>query len=168
MKKMMAGWIAAVLVLVSAGSLLAHHSLAQFDTTKAVTVKGVLVRFEQINPHTILFLDQKGADGQIQRWAVEGPGVLQLKRMGMEIGKEFRIGDVIEACGYVPKEGVESQRTGSTGPISSNLRATAPESLPARLMDGEQLVLPNGEKRKWSDYGHHKCLGPDYVDFHAK
>jgi hypothetical protein len=159
MKKMTAGWTAGVLVLASVGSLVAHHSLAQFDTTKAVTVKGVLVRFEQINPHTILFLDHKGADGQIQQWAVEGPGVLQLKRMGMDVGKAFKIGDVIEACGYVTKDGVESPSSWLHVPISSNVR----------LMDGEQLVFADGEKRKWSDYGlGHKCLGPDYVDFHGK
>ena len=118
MKKIMAGWTAAVLLLVSAGSLLAHHSLSRFDTTKAVTVKGVIVRFEHVNPHSMLFVDQKGADGQTQRWAVEGPGLFQLRRIG--IGDDaLKVGDVIEACGYVTKDGVESKRTVSTEPISS-------------------------------------------------
>jgi hypothetical protein len=67
MKKRMAGWTAAVVVLASAGSLVAHHSLSQFDTTKAVRVKGAIFRFERVNPHSILFVDQKGEDGQIQR-----------------------------------------------------------------------------------------------------
>ena len=82
MKKTMAGWIGSRVVLVSAGSLAAHHSLSQFDTTTAVTVKGTIVRFELVNPHSILFVDQKGEDGQIQRWAVEGPGVTQLNENG--------------------------------------------------------------------------------------
>jgi hypothetical protein len=165
MRKMIAGSAAAAFLLVWAGSLLAHHSLAQFDTTKAVRVKGVIVRFEQVNPHTILFVDEKRGDGQIQRWAVEGPGILQLNRKG--ISKEaFKVGDVIEACGYVTKDGVESQRTVSTEPISSNLKAKAPKGM--RLMDAEELVMPDGQKQVWSDYGHHKCLGPDYTDFHVK
>src|SRR5438477_5689493 len=84
MKKRIAeGWIAAVVVLASAGSLVAHHSLSQFDTTTAVWVKGAIVRVELVNPHSILFVDQKAKDGQIQRWAVEGPGVIQLSRMGI-------------------------------------------------------------------------------------
>jgi hypothetical protein len=33
-------------------------------------------------------------------------------------------------------------------------------------MDAELLVMPDGQKQKWSDYGQHKCLGPDYHDFH--
>ena len=61
MKNKVAGWTAAVLLLASVGSLLAHHSLALMDTTTAVKVKGVVVRFEHVNPHSILFLDQKGA-----------------------------------------------------------------------------------------------------------
>ena len=38
MKNKVAGWTAAVLLLASAGSLLAHHSLALMDTTTAVKV----------------------------------------------------------------------------------------------------------------------------------
>src|SRR5215468_11136147 len=102
MKNVMAGSIAAVLALASAGSLLAHHSIAQYDTTTAVRVKGILVRFEQVNPHSVLFLDEERPDGTIQRWAVEGPGALQMRRLGMDIGM-FKAGDVIEACGYVTK-----------------------------------------------------------------
>src|SRR2546423_1576946 len=99
MKKMMAGWIAA-LVLASAGSLVAHHSLSQFDTTTPVTVKGTIVLIERINPHSILFVDQKGEDGKTERWAVEGPGILQLKRMGIDT-EALKVGGVIEACGYI-------------------------------------------------------------------
>src|ERR1043165_1829564 len=98
MKKMMAGCAAAVM-LVSAASLLAHHSLAQFDTTTGVTVKGTIVLFELVNPHSFIFIDQKGTDGQMHRWAIEGPGVNQLTRQGVE-KLTLKAGDVIEACGY--------------------------------------------------------------------
>jgi hypothetical protein len=80
----------------------------------------------------------------------------------------LKVGAVIEACGYVTKEGVESQRTVSTEPISLSLKSTTPKSVSVRLMDGELLVMPDGHKQVWSDYGHHKCLGPDYRDFHVK
>ena len=125
-------------------------------------------RFEQVNPHTILFVDQKGADGKTQRWDVEGTGFLQLKRMSLDTGL-VKIGDVVEACGYVTKEGVESKRTISTEPISLSLKAKTPKSISGRLMDGEMLVMADGRKEKWSDYGlGHKCLGPDFQDFHSK
>src|SRR5204862_1546853 len=112
MKKIMAG-LAAAVMLVSAASLLAHHSLAQFDTTTGVTVKGTVVLFERVNPHSFIFIDQKGKDGQLHRWAIEGPGVNQLTRL--EVQKDFlKAGDVIEVCGYVMKEGMANQRTVNT------------------------------------------------------
>src|SRR5262245_25000241 len=98
MKKMTTVWLAVLVALVSAGSLLAHHSLANFDTTTAVRVKGTVVQFHEINPHSIIFLDEKGADGRTHRWAIEGPSIIQLNRMGF--AKDvLKPGDVIEVCG---------------------------------------------------------------------
>jgi len=162
MKKMKSGWIGAlvavILMVVSSGSLVAHHSLSQFDTTIAVRVKGTISRVELVNPHTIVFVDQKGADGQTQRWAVEGPGVIQLARTGFN-KESLKVGDIIEACGYVTKEGVDPQQTLSTLPSN-------PKTASVRLMDAELLVMPGGQVQKWSDYGQHLCLGSDYHDFH--
>src|SRR5215470_15236868 len=103
MKKITIGWLAVLVALVSAGSLLAHHSLGAYDTTKAVRVKGTIVQFHSINPHSFIFLDEKGADGQIRRWAIEGPSAFQLRRTS--VATDFlKPGEVIEICGYVPKE----------------------------------------------------------------
>src|SRR5437773_10229513 len=103
MKKMTAGSLAVMAALVSAGSLLAHHSLAKYDTTKAVRVKGTIVQFHQMNPHSFIFLDQKGTDGQTQRWAVEGPSIPQLNRSGF--AKDvLKPGDVIKFAGTCPRK----------------------------------------------------------------
>ena len=160
--------IALAAVLASAGSLIAHHSLARYDTTKAVRVKGVVVRFERMNPHTVLFVDEEGEDGQIQRWAVEGPAPVLLERRG--VNKDaLKAGDFIEACGYVLKnEGAGNVRTVNTEPLSESLKATTPKTMSGRVMDGELLVMPNGQKQVWSDYGNHKCFGSDYRDFHGQ
>src|SRR5436190_855233 len=163
--KMMAGWAAAVM-LVSTASLLAHHSLAQFDTTTGVTVKGTVVLFERVNPHSFIFIDQKGKDGQPHRWAIEGPSVNQLTNLGIE--KDFlKAGDVIEACGYLMKEGLANQRTVNTEPISLSLKDKSPKSVSGEVLTGELLVMPDGKKQKWSDYGQHKCLGPEFADYHV-
>jgi Family of unknown function (DUF6152) len=155
MNRMTAGWAVAVM-FASAGSLVAHHSLTQFDTTRGVTVKGTVVLFERINPHSFIFIDERGKDGEVYRWAIEGPAINQLTRMG--IAKDtLKAGDVIEVCGYVTKEGVATQRT-----------ATEPKNLSGRLLTGELLIMPDGKKQTWSDYGHHKCFGPDYKDFHSR
>jgi hypothetical protein len=155
MKKMTMGWLG-VLTLVSTGSLLAHHALTNYDTAKAFRVKGTVVEFHQINPHSIIFLEEKGADGQTKRWAVEGPGVLQLKRNGF--AKDvLKAGDVVEVCGYLPKENIVWQ-------LASGDSAT---SLAGRLINAEALVMPNGKQQSWGDYGVHKCFAPGYTDQHA-
>jgi hypothetical protein len=161
MKKIMAVWTAAVM-LASAGSLAAHHSLAQFDTGNAVRVKGVIVLFERVNPHSILFIDQKLPDGETQRWAVDGPSYTQLRRMGFE-NTTLKAGDVVEVCGYIAKESAGSFRT-TTVPITIN--PAGPRSISGRRMNGELVVMPDGRKQSWSDYGQHLCFGSDYHDFH--
>jgi hypothetical protein len=166
MKQTMAAWTAMAIILISANSLVAHHSLSEFDTTRPVLVRGTIVLFERVNPHTILFIDEKGEDGKIQRWAVDGPAVNQLDRMGL--GKNaLTIGGAVEACGYVTREGVEPRRTIHIE-ASVSLKATTPTTVSGRRMNGELLVLPDGQKRVWSDYGQHKCLGPDYRDSHVR
>ena len=153
-------WTAAiaVLMLASVGSLAAHHSLARFDTTTPVHVKGTVVRFERVNPHSVIFLDQTREDGEIQRWAVDGPGPTQLARMGID-ADFLKAGDTIEVCGFVMKEGIPSQRTLPTlAGVSPN---SSPANMTGRVMNGHLLVMPDGKRRVWSDYGQlEKCLNP--------
>jgi hypothetical protein len=166
LKKIMAG-SAVAMMLASAGSVVAHHSLTKFDTTTGVTVKGTVFLFERVNPHSFIFLDEKGQDGEMHRWAIEGPSVNQLTRMGIE-KDALKVGDVIEACGYVLKESPQSQRTISTEPLSESLKDKTPKSVSGQVLTAELLVMPDGKKRTWSDYGHHRCLGPDHKDFHSR
>jgi hypothetical protein len=161
MKKIMAAWAAAA-VLASAGSLAAHHSLALFDTGNAVRVKGVVVLFERVNPHSILFIDQKLPDGETQRWAVDGPSSTALRRIGFE-NTTLKAGDVVEVCGYVPKDTAEALRT-TTVPIT--ISPSGPRSISGRRMNGELMVMPDGRKQTWSDYGQHLCYDSGYHDSH--
>lgn len=163
MRMKTAGWIVLTAVLVSGASLVAHHSLAQYDTSKAVRVKGEVVLVQRVNPHSVIVLDQKTSDGKVQRWAVEGPNLNALTRRGLD--KDFvKVGDTIEACGYVTKDGRE--RTINNAPISQSLRDTNPNSVTGKVMDGELLTLPDGKKQIWSDYGFHHCMDPEYRDPH--
>jgi hypothetical protein len=144
--------------LASSGSVLAHHALINFDTSKAVRVKGTIIQFYPINPHSFIYLEQMNTVGQTQRWAIEGPTVLQLERRGFS-KDVLKPGAIVEVCGYLPKEPIVWQM-GST-----DSRAASPAG---RLINAEVLVMPDGQEQSWGDYGVHKCFPPGYTDQHSK
>ncbi len=154
------GWLAVLLVLVSAGSLTAHHSLANYDVTKAVRVKGTILEFHLINPHSFIYLEQRDADGQVHRWAAEGPSVAQFNRSGLT-KDTFKAGNVIEICGYASKESVMWQ-------IETPHSDTSSVSPAGRLINAELLVTADGKQQSWGDYGVHKCFADGYKDQHSK
>jgi hypothetical protein len=153
MKHVLATWIVALAILASPGPLIAHHSLARFDTTTPLFIKGTVVRFDRTNPHSRIYVEQKNGDGQVQRWAVEGPAPNALARMGID-ENFLKSGDVIAICGFVLKPEEPSQ----SAPPAPGSATPAPA---ARAFSGHLLVLPDGERWFWSDYGVlDKCLRP--------
>lgn len=148
--------LASASCLFSAGSL-AHHSLASFDVSAPLWIKGTVVRFERVNPHSLIFLDEMMPDGQVRRWAVDGPSTVQLERKGLD--QEFlQAGEVIEICGFALKDGVALQRP---LPKADGAAPSGP-SLTGQVINGTVLVTPDGKKRVWSDYGQlQKCVSPE-------
>jgi hypothetical protein len=144
-----------------AGSPWAHHSLGNFDTAQPLWVTGTVVRFERDNPHSIIFLDEKLGDGT-HRWAVDGPALAQLNRRS--IAADFlRVGDLVEVCGFATRKGVPSERVRPQAD-DTGADASAP-SVSGQIFQGEVLVMPDGRKWSWSDYGQlQKCVGPDELD----
>lgn len=65
----------------------AHHSFAAaFDMNKPVTVQGTIVQVRLENPHSWFFLDVKGADGKVERWAFEAGTPSGMVRNGFKPG----------------------------------------------------------------------------------
>ena len=168
MRKTITALFTTLMALVSVGSALAHHSLANFDTTKPVRVKGTILQFHRINPHTFLYLEEKLADGQVRRWAVEGPTMNLLARVGFPVD-ELKAGVSVEVCGYAPKENTIWQIASppAQGPDGLRANTTAP-SISGRLLNGESLTMPDGKVHSWGDYGTHLCFPPDYRDQHSR
>jgi hypothetical protein len=62
---------------------LAHHSFAaEFDSTKPVTLDGVVKEFRWVNPHSWLHVNVTKEDGTVEEWAVEGGAPSALLRRG--------------------------------------------------------------------------------------
>lgn len=75
--------LAVCLVLASA-PIDAHHAFSpEFDINQPVTLRGTLTRLDWINPHSWIFIEVKGADGQIEMWEVETTAPTGLMRRGL-------------------------------------------------------------------------------------
>ena len=59
---------AAVLTL---GTTLAHHSTAEFDYSKEMTIKGVVKEIQWTNPHSYIQVLVDGPSGETVQWSVE-------------------------------------------------------------------------------------------------
>ncbi len=75
--------IGAVLALVLAAHVSAHHSFAaEFDINKPVTLTGTVTRLEWANPHIWVYLEVADERGAVQAWQCEGGAPNTLTRNG--------------------------------------------------------------------------------------
>ncbi len=93
-------------LLASGGSLaVAHHSFfSEYDRAHQVTLKGVVTAVDWLNPHSYLYLDVRGPDGQVTNWAMEGFPPSRLEREGWK-RDTLKPGDTITIKGYVAYDG---------------------------------------------------------------
>ena len=83
-----------IALFAMSAAALAHHGTGTYDSTKSVTLSGVVTEFAFTNPHAAMFVDVKDENGKTVNWAIEmnSPGVLAragwTKRM-------FKFGDQI-------------------------------------------------------------------------
>ena len=77
-----------VALIVGTGLARAHHSFAaEFDAARPLTCTGTIVTVEWVNPHSMLWIDVRGAGGRpeqldSERWGLERRG---LERWGFEL-----------------------------------------------------------------------------------
>jgi hypothetical protein len=70
------------LVLVQPPALAHHSFFAVFDSSKPVTLKGVITKVEWLNPHIYFYVDVKDSRGNTVNWAVQIAGPQSLARRG--------------------------------------------------------------------------------------
>ena len=97
--------IAGAGLLMSAFPLLAHHSFAaEYDADKPVELKGVITKWEWVNPHSHVYLDVKDANGKVTSWTVELLSPNTLTRAGWT-RHTLKEGEIITIKGSRAKDG---------------------------------------------------------------
>jgi hypothetical protein len=80
---MMKSMTLAALIACSSVALFAHHGRgATYDMKTRVTLKGMVSRVEWRNPHVLIYMDVKDADGKVVTWGFENSGVSTLAQEG--------------------------------------------------------------------------------------
>ena len=100
---------------VAAGSLLAitrleaHHAFtAQYDVDQPISLTGVVVKIEWLNPHAYFYIDVTDeATGKVVTWASEMGSPVSLLRRGWT-RNSMRIGDVVDVDGILARDGSAS------------------------------------------------------------
>src|SRR5262245_7055024 len=101
----LAGLIAAG-VMLTAGTAVAHHSFAaEFDANKPITLTGVVTKVEWTNPHVWFYINVKDAKtGEVTNWGAEMGPPHGLERRGWRRGTP-KIGEQVTVAGSLAKNG---------------------------------------------------------------
>src|SRR5580693_4327112 len=114
-------FFAALAILGSGLPAFAHHSFAgEFDTSKPITLEGVVTRIDWENPHVHYFVDVAGPDGTIVNWSCETGGPTRLARRGW-LRDTLKPGDKVVVHGFLAKDA-------------------------SHTVDGRQVTLADGRK----------------------
>jgi len=99
-------WLAVLLgvtCVVGASPVRAHHSHGNYSDT-FVDIEGVVKEVHLVNPHSWIYIEVKGANGQPQKWSLEASSVLQLERIG--VTRDYiKAGDAIKARCHPLRDG---------------------------------------------------------------
>jgi hypothetical protein len=77
----------------------AHHSIAGvYDSSRQVTVEGVVTQFQFINPHPFLMKEVKNGGAGAQQWKLEMDNRSELVDVGMN-SQTFKQGDRVAVTG---------------------------------------------------------------------
>ena len=91
-------------LLVSIGSVSAHHSHSNYETTEFTHLEGRVTEFHWINPHTWIFIEVVDAEGEAATWALEGASPTELRRDGWS-EDDVQVGDTISVRCHQLKDG---------------------------------------------------------------
>jgi hypothetical protein len=134
--------VMAVMALVIAWDIpaTAHHSQAfYFDTSKAITLEGEILRVEWVNPHILVFMQSKNEKGEIETWIIEGASPNNAaRRVGLK--ERLQPGITVSARVHPPRNALFVNDALTVLPTQPDDPKKS-----ARIVDGGQVRFPNGD-----------------------
>ena len=121
--------IAAVVLLASAGRVLAHHSFsAEFDASKPFKMTGNVTKVEWMNPHTFFYIDVTDEKTKkVTNWAMEMGSPNGLMRQGWT-RNTMKAGDAVTVEGSLAKDGSPTGNARSVVMVKTGQRLFAASS----------------------------------------
>lgn len=134
--------VAGASLLAGAASAWAHHAFsAEFDINRPLQLRGTLLKWEMINPHSWFHIDVKGPDGTVVTWMIEGGSPNQLIRMGVT-KRTVQVGTELVVEGYRAKDGT-NKAVGRNFVLTDGTRLFLGGSAPGG--GGDQNTPPKGK-----------------------
>jgi hypothetical protein len=142
----------ALVAAVIGAPLSAHHSFApHFDSSKPVSISGVITEFEARNPHSYMHIQAVDENGRTQEYVCESHGVTQLTRNGvtpqiMKPGTRIRVTGSLSRhsahmCFFDSVELGDGRVLSVNGPRGAG-PAAAPPAAPRKDIFGVWLLAP--------------------------
>jgi hypothetical protein len=94
----------AILMLIPAANLLAHHSVLNYDGKREVTVTGIITSARFAFPHSIYKIDVTNSAGELEKWVLSTEDPRDAERLGFaDELKAIKVGDPITVVGWPDK-----------------------------------------------------------------
>jgi hypothetical protein len=96
--------VVGIALMAAASPIVAHHSIAEYDNTKQVVIKGVVTSVDWRNPHVHIYLDVPDSAHRHVHWSLEtwSPGQLAVRGLTNTFIKP---GDHVSIDVYSAKDG---------------------------------------------------------------
>jgi hypothetical protein len=108
-KRLLVASAGAVALLTVSGSVLAHHGMEAYDLKRMITLKGVVTKFDFVNPHVLLYFDVKDASGKVAKWVGE-TGSPNIMRRGGWTKASLKPGEAVTINGHPSRNGSPTMR----------------------------------------------------------